>query len=485
MDRQQSEQRSRFVAYTKSSIAKSRPPILKHPETLKASNGSKMSSEYSEYRSSYLPYKLTDSLGGTRKVSMLNVPKERRNGLEDCTDAMKSNKKRCEKNNLRLVGETMLKPEYREEFVEFPIEKSQSTPQLNNINFSKNFYGMPSEYKECYKSYDNFTKSAPIKKIDNLSISGLLDLTPEYKDRYQNPITSRFDRPSYLKRKDNLFLDGEFTNRVPEYCSSYGNPNLARKPAKAKPKDTILHLDGVMSYEPVYRCSYIDHPRSRPVIAKPESNIQLGQSDEFQVVGEEELAKFRALPEYRKAKKELLIKPRPPPANKSSVLAQKIINDKNKIGLRQDGHTVSTKVTGPAAEDDPPRAIQQPKKPQSFKYMLENGNENVEKKQPAVDANAPKFQPESNNKPVQLHQKPIFHDSRSLLQRNGTNVVEANTKYVKEAAATGQYNRQTHHRNNIVKQPPPVKPFVVLNAPAKTRNKHWLGPTTIYDSYIY
>lgn len=238
------------------------------------------------------------------------------------------------------------------------------------------------------------------------------------------------------------------------------------------------------SFPQIYRCSYIDFPRSRPVIAKPESNIQLGQSDEFQVVGEEELAKFRALPEYRKAKKELLIKPRPPPANKSSVLAQKIINDKNKIGLRQDGHTVSTKVTGPAAEDDPPRAIQQPKKPQSFKYMLENGNENVEKKQPAVDANAPKFQPESNNKPVQLHQKPIYHDSRSLLQRNGTNVVEANTKYVKEAA-TGQYNRQNHHRNNIVKQPPPVKPFVVLNAPAKTRNKHWLGPTTIYDSYIY
>ena len=203
-------------------------------------------------------------------------------------------------------------------------------------------------------------------------------------------------------------------------------------------------------------------------------------------MGEEELAKFRALPEYRKAKKELLIKPRPPPANKSSVLAQKLINDKNKIGLRQDGHTVSTKVTGPAPDDDPPRAIHQPqKKPQSFKYMLENGNENVEKKLPAVDANAPKFEPESNNKPIQLHHKPIYHDSMSLLQRNGTNVVEANTKYVKEAA-TGQYSRQNLHRNNIVKQPPPVKPFVVLNAPAKTRNKqHWLGPTTIYDSYIY
>lgn len=233
---------------------RSRPPLVKHAENLKTFNGSKRSPEYSEYRSSYLPYKLTDFLYEPRRPSKMSTRKEQIKSNElSCSDSTLNNKKKAEKSNLRLTGDVIHEPEYKTRYIQFPIEKSQSTPQLNNINFTGNFSGMPSEYKECYKSYDHFTKSAPIKKLDNLCLSGMLRLTPEYKDRYQNPLLSRCDRPTYLKREDNLHLDGEFINRMPEYCSSYRNPNITKKPEKAKPKDTILHLEGKMNYEPMYR----------------------------------------------------------------------------------------------------------------------------------------------------------------------------------------------------------------------------------------
>ncbi|XP_062550990.1 uncharacterized protein LOC134215933 [Armigeres subalbatus] len=490
-----SEHHSNFVAYTKESIAKSRPPLIKHAVNLKTFNGSKKTPEYSEYKSSFLPYKLTDFLYEPKKPPKMNIKKE-----QSCSDSSLHNKKKAEKSNLRLTGESILEPEYKTKYIPFTIEKSQSTPQLNNINFAGNFSGMPSEYMECYKSYDHFTKSAPIKKLDNLCLSGLLDLNPEYKDRYQNPLLSRCDRPSYLKREDNLHLDGEFINRMPEYCSSYRNPNINHKPEKAKPKDTILHLEGSMNYEPIYRCSYIDFPRNRPVIYKPESNIKLQTSEvnvESTALGfrkhrsripvrnqhhaftDEELAKFTALPEYRKAKRELLIKPRPSSSNKST-LAQKIQDDENKVGARQDGQNVSTKKIPSDHED---RAM----KKTSFKFIVENVDDNRNLKvKPEKRAKSPILAIQRENGPVEMYDKPLFRDSKSFIRRNRTNVIESNTKYAKNASDQfrnyhmGRTKNRAYDEQNVV-----PKSFVVLNAPVKHKNKHWLGPTTIYDSHLY
>ncbi|XP_021699896.1 uncharacterized protein LOC110676410 isoform X2 [Aedes aegypti] len=494
-----SEHHANYVPYTTESIAKSRPPLIKHSETLKTFNGSKRTPEYSEYRSSFLPYKLTDFLYEPKKISKMSIKKEAiKLGELSCSDSTLHNKKKAEKSNLRLTGETMLDPEYKTKYIPFSIEKSQSTPQLNNINFTGNFSGMPSEYKECYKSYDHFTKSAPIKKLDNLSLSGLLDLTPEYKDRFQNPLLSRCDRPSYLKREDNLHLDGDFVNRMPEYCSSYRNPNIIHKPEKAKPKDTILHLEGGMSYEPIYRCSYIDFPRNRPVINKPECNIKLETSVEPNQLGfrkhrsripvrsqqhaftDEELAKFEALPEYRKAKRELMIKPRPLSSNKST-LAQQIHNEKNKVGLRQDGQSVSSKIT---PSDDEEKIM---KKTPSFKFMVENIDDNRKLKlHQEKRSKSPILAIQRENGPVELYNKPFFKDSKSFNRRNRTNVIESNVKYAKNASdqyrhyQMGKAKNRAYDEQNVVS-----KSFVVLNAPVKQKNKHWLGPTTIYDSKLY
>ncbi|XP_058830432.1 uncharacterized protein LOC131689389 isoform X2 [Topomyia yanbarensis] len=448
-----SENRSMFLAYSKESIAKSRPPPIKHSENLKAFEGITKPSECSEYRSSFLPYKLTDFLNNSKNLIKRNSKMVKLDVNDvSCADSTLHNKKKFENTSLKLPDKTMLEPEYKNKYIEYAIEKSQSTPQLNNIKFNGNFGGIPSEYKECYKSYDNFTKSAPIKKMDNLCLSGMLDYTPEYTHRFQNPLSKRFERSSYLKRNDNLYLDGEFINRMPEYCSSYQNPNITQKPEKAKPEDTILHLDGGMSYDPLYRCSYIDFPRRRPISIKPESNIKIATSDLFEhEVGngrtprskhrskipvrnqqhasmENELIEFTSQPEYRKAKREILIKVRPVSYPQKSILAQKILDEKHNVGLPQDGYNVSTKVVGDGVNH------KLSEKSPTFKFMLDKVDEdNMNKNFDGSSGN-------HKNNDLKLSR---FGNGKSVPQWNQSNIIEANASYAKKV---GDQYRKYHFR---------------------------------------
>ncbi|XP_055628554.1 uncharacterized protein LOC129770005 [Toxorhynchites rutilus septentrionalis] len=494
------EHNSNFIAYTKETMAKSRPELVKQKEAIETFNESLSSPKYSEYRSSFIPYKLIDFSDHTGELVQSNGT---RNGEKEreriSSDLSLHNKKKFERTNIKLNGNIMLEPEYKNKYIEFPIEKSQSTPQLNNINFSANIKGMPSEYMECYKSYDHFIKSAPIKKVDNLSLSGLVDLVPEYKDHFRCPSQNTVDRSSYAKREDNLLLDGEFSKLLPEYNSSYRNPAITQKPEIAKPKAGILKLEGNMSYEPTYRCSFIDFPRSRPVISKPISNMKFETQDsaeersnkknngqqklrsripvlnQHKPATDEELAQFASLPEYRKAKRELLIKTKPLQSSKS-FLAQTIHDGKNKIGLRQDGNSVSTKITGNDQEDYSSKA-------NSYHYI--SGNERNTKEKKKFDSNVQKSSilaiKMENDKA--LHNISQLRGGKKTFRNNQSNIIEANKHYAENTS--DQYRkyhlsrRKTESRNTVPQS------FVVLNAPIKQRNKRWFAPTNIYDSHMY
>ncbi|XP_055628535.1 putative 1-phosphatidylinositol 3-phosphate 5-kinase isoform X2 [Toxorhynchites rutilus septentrionalis] len=494
------EHNSNFIAYTKETMAKSRPELVKQKEAIETFNESLSSPKYSEYRSSFIPYKLIGFSDHTGELVQSNGT---RNGEKEreriSSDLSLHNKKKFERTNIKLNGNIMLEPEYKNKYIEFPIEKSQSTPQLNNINFSANIKGMPSEYMECYKSYDHFIKSAPIKKVDNLSLSGLVDLVPEYKDHFRCPSQNTVDRSSYAKREDNLLLDGEFSKLLPEYNSSYRNPAITQKPEIAKPKAGILKLEGNMSYEPIYRCSFIDFPRSRPVISKPISNMKFETQDsaeersnkknngqqklrsripvlnQHKPATDEELAQFASLPEYRKAKRELLIKTKPLQSSKS-FLAQTIHDGKNKIGLRQDGNSVSTKITGNDQEDYSSKA-------NSYHYI--SGNERNTKEKKKFDSNVQKSSilaiKMENDKA--LHNISQLRGGKKTFRNNQSNIIEANKHYAENTS--DQYRkyhlsrRKTESRNTVPQS------FVVLNAPIKQRNKRWFAPTTIYDSHMY
>lgn len=240
---------------------RSRPPAVRPEECFKlpdgGSRGNGLANASSEYKSAFLPY---DFLPATMDHRYRNLnkrkEKEKRDDLS-ASDSKLHNKEQLTRSNLRLTGEATFEPEYKSQFA-LPLagDKSRSTPQLNNIAFTGNFREAPSEYKECYKYYDHFTKSAPIRKFDNLSLHGTIEFRPEYKESYRElPTGGATDqwRSQCVVRKDNLSLKGDFLGREPEYSYSFRNPHITCKPEKAKPKDNFLAMQGDMDYTPMYR----------------------------------------------------------------------------------------------------------------------------------------------------------------------------------------------------------------------------------------
>ncbi|XP_055531915.1 uncharacterized protein LOC129722490 [Wyeomyia smithii] len=381
--------------------------------------------------------------------------------------------------------------------MEFPVTKRQSAPKISNIDFGGNFSRTPSEYRQCYRKYDTFMKSGPIKNIDNLCLSGKLDFNPEYKHRFQKPLSNMLYRSSYTKREDSLHLEGDFFCRTPEYFSSYQNPHITHRPEYAKPINTILHLEGNLNYEPLYRSCYINYPVRRPVLTKPESNIRLETLNcfinkkmdqennsrkqrsripiRYHHNTEQELNTFTSQPEYRKAKRELLIKPRAPSSLQKSTLAQQILNEQHKIGMLQDGCNVSNKVINEDYFEASQRTLFNPKN-HTFKLKVDNvdiGKNNTTVNDSEYHIKTSKASIQKQHDTIQLYK----HSKQSSM-RNQSQIVEANINYTSK-----NFNKICNDGSDG--KLPTTHSFVVINAPIKQKNKHWLGPATIYDSQVY
>lgn len=174
--------------------------------------------------------------------------------------------------------------EYKRQFVQFPIEKAYSIPQISHIQMHGEFQGVP-EYQDSFKMYSNYSKSAPIKKVDNLQISGAENPIPinekeqpEYKDKFCGP-TKQIVKEKNLKTEDHLYLRGEFSKDVPEYYESYQDPQIKQMPERGKCREPYLRLKGKIEFNPEYRNTYLDFPRSRPIVRKPASSFRLPVSN--------------------------------------------------------------------------------------------------------------------------------------------------------------------------------------------------------------
>lgn len=164
-----------------------------------------------------------------------------------------SNKNDSQICHLRLEGELSYQPEYRSQFITFPIEKSHSIPQLSNIRFQGKFVGVP-EYADSFKFYDNYVKCAPIIKPGHLSVKGSVESIGEYSENFKGHDRKTVEKSISAKKSDKFQLPDEMSgNQQGEYSESFKDPKITKMPERAKPRESILSLKGNMDYTPEYR----------------------------------------------------------------------------------------------------------------------------------------------------------------------------------------------------------------------------------------
>ncbi|XP_055702867.1 uncharacterized protein LOC129801645 [Phlebotomus papatasi] len=425
----ESEHRGKFRLFLEEELSNCRQSAYKFPENLKLSGEVEYRPEYS---TSYVPY------------SMLEVKRI----IQDRPLQEITNRQCFPMSNVPSEGDKMYNPEYRSQFVEFPgIEKSHSIPQMNNIRLQGDFQGIP-EYAEKFKSYESVSRSTPIRKPDNLSLRGEIEVRPEYREKFREHERSALERCQLMRKDDHLKMGGDFSKRPPEYFESFKDHNITAPPQRAKPREPFLNLKGTTEFNPEYRCRFLDFPRSRPVTRKPDSHFRLSAMPDGTYIkrftknpgpapnihSPPENLPFEALPEYRKAKTDYIIKERTPSRDRipSAVVPRKDINDNSERRRRPS-----------IAPKDVPSSP-------TFRLMVEN----VDDPAPAR-FRSPKFGRRAAGSGVEI-------DENSTRIRERVSVVEGNSKYTaKGKDANGNA-------------------FVVLKQPQK--HSEWMKPKWYEDA---
>lgn len=147
------------------------------------------------------------------------------------------------------------------------MDRWESNPHLSNIQFYGKFHGNP-EYRDSFKAYDKFAKSAPIKARDHLRVTPvtintaivppLISPLSEYTDKFQELNLHSADRRKLFKplssvtMRNNLMIGHSDAHVFPEYFENYKDP-VVRKPERGKPRSPVLGVSGNMEYNPEYR----------------------------------------------------------------------------------------------------------------------------------------------------------------------------------------------------------------------------------------
>ena len=297
-----SEQKSQYKPYSEAVVSRARPPMIKKPNNLFLTGDIEL---FPEYRTSYVPYSLDSiykfnkppcyhpkPLKKVRKASSEDYVPKKEVREEIVPQIMSERSKPLEakilNNNYgvpcpnryhqKLDSENNnYMPEYTRQYQAAAGQRSQLIPQpshLGKYDGNEDFRGS-SEYTNRYKTYDHFTKSAPIKKEDNLHMIGVSDMRPEYKERYNAPDMNAFERRHPYRQVDNLQSEGDFGREPAEYHEKYKHHHVSSFPERAKPKNDFLGLNGNMEYAPEYRNNYVEFPRQRPIVKRPPTNIRM------------------------------------------------------------------------------------------------------------------------------------------------------------------------------------------------------------------
>lgn len=419
-----SEQKSQYKPYSEEIVSRARPPMVKKPNNLFLTGDIEL---FPEYRTSFVPYSL-DSINKCNKPLCYHPkrdkkvkkspPKEYIPAKEDSPpppppDMSERNKPMEAKilnNNYgvscanryhqKLDTENNYMGEYRSKYQPVIAQRSTSIPQPDHLraNDGHDDFRGASEYTNRYKSYDHFTKSAPIKKQDNLHTLGYSEMRPEYKERYKGVDMNTFERRQPFRQQDNLHSVGDFGRDKPEYVRQYKDHHVSAFPERAKPKHDFLCLNGEMDYSPEYRKNYVEFPRQRPIVKKQPTSIRMPSSHErdrkienidlpinlsyhetgssrappvARMDSRDEEVSLESRPEYRRAMREYMIKERSP--SRASEERTMVPNDKTvKVTDPNDVTKIlmDNKVNVPEEKifDENNEVIVEPlKKPENFK----------------------------------------------------------------------------------------------------------------------
>ena len=370
-----SESKSQYKPYSEAVISQARPKAIRKPNNLFLTGEIEL---FPEYRASYVPYSL-DSIHKCNKPTCYHSKRE--NKLKKTapekkipvkepspppimSDRNKPLQAKILNNNYgvscsnryhqKLESENNnYLPEYRSKFQPVVGKRSSLIPQTSHFRKDdEDLFKGTSEYTNRYKGYDHFTKSAPIKKQDNLHMIGSNDMRPEYTERYKKIDMNSFERRQPYRQQNNLHSEGDFGREMPEYHEKYRSHNADAFPERAKPRQDFLSLNGVMDYSPEYRNNYVEFPRQRPIIKKPPTNIRMpstherdrkidnidlpinlsyhetGSSRPMRKMGSQDSDELslESRPEYRRAMQNYLIKERSP--SRASNQEQHIQNQK-------------------------------------------------------------------------------------------------------------------------------------------------------------
>jgi hypothetical protein len=295
MDSSFSEQKSQYKPYTEETVSRARPPMIRKPNNLFLTGDIEL---FPEYRTSFVPYSL-DSIYKYNKPPCYHPKRDKkaRKDKEPSPPTMPERGKPLEakilNNNYgvscanryhqKLDAENNVMPEYRRQYQAVAGQRSTLMPQTSNLgrfDDDDDFRGA-SEYSNRYKTYDHFTKSAPIKKQDNLHMHGYSEMgRAEYKDRYKEPDLNVFERRQPFRQQDNLHSEGDFGRQMPEYHEKYRDHHVSSFPERAKPRGDFLCMDGEMEYSAEYRNNYVEFPRQRPIVKKQPTSIRMPSGHE-------------------------------------------------------------------------------------------------------------------------------------------------------------------------------------------------------------
>lgn len=175
----------------------------------------------------------------------------------------------------KVQGEFRYAPDFSSGNGEFHGQMER-TESMNNIKFHGKFHGTP-EYRDSFKNYNHFTKSAPIKAKDHLRVSPICVNTAavspsiassslsEYTDKYKEIDLRAVDcrklskQMSNVAMRNNLMIGHSDAHVFPEYFESFKDPHIKKRPDKGKPHSPILSLSGCMDYNPEYRYKIMAH----------------------------------------------------------------------------------------------------------------------------------------------------------------------------------------------------------------------------------